>query len=241
MQSQKQWIVLVNRTQQGPFSESEIQEFLVDGSLKASDLGYLITGTKGFPEWKFLWQFPEFERRSATPDESQRPEPDRRTNPTEGQIQAKIDAQVPPEFRNQAQAVGLVPKKKPPEFQTVENALEEAAKWRRATMGLAAAFVLVLGAAAVSFFVSGSSPTATSPSVSASVAISPPAVIGQPPKAMAMPVERPMDVVVKRAPAQAPAQPSGAVSLAQPAEPVNTSFTTAIPIEIQNIDDEDYE
>lgn len=65
MGQSRRWIVLLNKAPKGPFVEEEIRELLAQGILRRNDLASVQDPTKK-GEWKLLWQFPEFDRRSAT-------------------------------------------------------------------------------------------------------------------------------------------------------------------------------
>jgi hypothetical protein len=60
-----QWIVMVNRIPRGPLSEDEILILFSKNLISRNDLAYLVpeNASEGTAEWKFLWQFPSFDRR----------------------------------------------------------------------------------------------------------------------------------------------------------------------------------
>lgn len=65
------WIVLIQKTARGPLSEAEIRSLLQQGLISVTDVAFRVDGVrKGNAEWKFLFQYPEFDRRKE-----KRPEP----------------------------------------------------------------------------------------------------------------------------------------------------------------------
>jgi len=98
MVSSKKWIILLNKSPRGPFSEDEIKELMTQGLLRPNDLGFLVP-QEGEPQdsaWKFLWQFSEFDSRLK---ERENPPPpavlEKRKPRSEAQIQKDIDEHVP--------------------------------------------------------------------------------------------------------------------------------------------------
>jgi hypothetical protein len=71
-QSPRRWIVLIQKSPQGPFSEEAIRELMKKGMIRHNDLAYLhgevTEGVKKPHDWKFLWQYPEFDRRKPQID-----------------------------------------------------------------------------------------------------------------------------------------------------------------------------
>ncbi|MFM8270470.1 MAG: hypothetical protein ACKN9V_09810, partial [Pseudomonadota bacterium] len=63
---QSQWVILINKSPRGPFVETEIKELLQKGTLRHNDLAFLVPETPGQEkaQWKFLWQFVEFDSRA---------------------------------------------------------------------------------------------------------------------------------------------------------------------------------
>jgi hypothetical protein len=59
--SQNRWIVLINKSPKGPLGADEINALIAQGIVKRNDAAFLVGGKK--TEWKFLWQFAEFDRR----------------------------------------------------------------------------------------------------------------------------------------------------------------------------------
>lgn len=65
----KRWIVIIDRAPKGPLSEEEVQTLITAKILRMNSIACRAPeeGGEKETEWKFLWQFPEFERRSAKP------------------------------------------------------------------------------------------------------------------------------------------------------------------------------
>ncbi len=60
----KEWIVLINRAPKGPLIQLEIQALIEEGILRRNDLACEVRKDKTEKtDWKFLWQYPEFDRR----------------------------------------------------------------------------------------------------------------------------------------------------------------------------------
>jgi hypothetical protein len=88
----------MNRIPRGPYAAEEISRFLDQGLLRATDLAYLSHDDPKAPhEWRFLWQFEEFERRKKGSDGLQPGQVPRQTLSTE-QIKGKILSQLPSEL-----------------------------------------------------------------------------------------------------------------------------------------------
>ncbi len=66
------WIVIINKSPRGPLTTHEVRELIQTKHLRYNDLACQIqtenTGEK--VEWKFLWQFPDFNRREGLVEES---------------------------------------------------------------------------------------------------------------------------------------------------------------------------
>ncbi|NBT58254.1 hypothetical protein EBT16_05670 [bacterium] len=96
--TQKEWIVLLDKSPRGPLSEEEIGELLSKGILRRIDLAFLVPETpgEGQAQWKFLWQFPEFDARQKAKDV---PPPaavlEKRQPKTEEQITGQIQENIP--------------------------------------------------------------------------------------------------------------------------------------------------
>lgn len=70
-QDQSTWVVLINKSPKGPLTEFEIRSLIEQGVLRVNDVAFRVDNTqKGQAEWKFLWQFVEFDRRrNETPED----------------------------------------------------------------------------------------------------------------------------------------------------------------------------
>ena len=70
MADDRKWVVLVQKVPRGPMDESEIQALLQQRLITHNDLAFLISikDPRAPSEWKFLWQFSEFDRRKPRPD-----------------------------------------------------------------------------------------------------------------------------------------------------------------------------
>jgi len=94
----KQWIVLLNKTPRGPFSENDIKELLRQGTLRPNDLGFELpeAGSGSQSSWKFLWQFAEFDSRLQNPQKTPPPAVlEKRKIRSESEIQKEVDAELP--------------------------------------------------------------------------------------------------------------------------------------------------
>lgn len=110
-QSQEiRWVVLLHKSPKGPLRSEEVEALLEEGLLRRNDLAFQIgvDGRTKLSDWKFLWQFPEFNRRGAMTPPSVLPAvipveeehaAERRNNarPTEEERAAAIAA-LPPEL-----------------------------------------------------------------------------------------------------------------------------------------------
>lgn len=60
------WIVLIDKSPKGPLTEAEIHALLEQGIVRTNDIAYRVEqNSGGKAEWKFLWQFSEFDRRNS--------------------------------------------------------------------------------------------------------------------------------------------------------------------------------
>ena len=93
------WVVLMNRVPRGPYEAADIHALIERGLLRAMDLAYIPGPAKDPLEWKFLWQFPEFERRKQlpanTPASPDQPSARVRRDMTETEIRSEIFARLP--------------------------------------------------------------------------------------------------------------------------------------------------
>ena len=80
------WIVILEKAPRGPLTTAEVQTLLSRGMLRMNDLALPVVpgAPKSRADWKFVWQFPDFDRRSAVPIEDntqEMPIPERRAEP----------------------------------------------------------------------------------------------------------------------------------------------------------------
>jgi|GEM_PF-1711322 len=95
----KSWIVLVNRSPRGPLTFDEVSSLLADNTLKRTDLALQVSkDSQEKSEWKFLWQYPEFDARAAqTPPELPNQKERRATVPN-ANVQKKVAELLPDEI-----------------------------------------------------------------------------------------------------------------------------------------------
>lgn len=91
------WIVLIDKTPRGPLDETEIKTLLSQGIIRSNDVAYQITQEPGKADWKFLWQFHEFDRRQER-NVPKGPVLERRTPRTENKIEEEKQAILPHEI-----------------------------------------------------------------------------------------------------------------------------------------------
>lgn len=65
----------MNRVPRGPYGEAELRALLDRGLIRVTDLAYIPSGDKDIREWRFLWQFPEFDRRKPKDEPTKKAEP----------------------------------------------------------------------------------------------------------------------------------------------------------------------
>ena len=67
-QGDKTWILILQKSPRGPFTETEVRELLENGVVNLNSFALEVSKSnpKARSEWKFLWQFHEFERREET-------------------------------------------------------------------------------------------------------------------------------------------------------------------------------
>ncbi|MBI3294476.1 MAG: hypothetical protein HYZ71_07065 [Deltaproteobacteria bacterium] len=87
MSGEIRWIVLIQKTPKGPFTTAEVESLIAQGLIRRNDVAFqtMEGEPKAHTGWKFIWQFPDFERRTpkATPQtpKPHEPQQDRRTTP----------------------------------------------------------------------------------------------------------------------------------------------------------------
>lgn len=95
----KKWFLILNKSPRGPFFEHEIKELLQQGLIRHNDLALLFEeGVQG--NWKFLWQYPEFDsrlnRKSSPPPEIL----EKRKPRTNEEIQKELENEVPLDLKS---------------------------------------------------------------------------------------------------------------------------------------------
>ncbi|MFM8314812.1 MAG: hypothetical protein ACKOA8_11050, partial [Deltaproteobacteria bacterium] len=102
----KHWIVLVNKAPKGPLSLEEVKSLLAEKIINRTDLALEVIedSAEKKTEWKFLWQYPEFDLRlqnaQANPSKTNStPTPENRRNSlSEEQLKSKVSQALPEEF-----------------------------------------------------------------------------------------------------------------------------------------------
>ncbi len=67
---QKKWVIIINKQLKGPFTAQEIEAMFNKNMLSRNDIAMVVDENVNDPfnrNWKFLWQFSEFERRKEQP------------------------------------------------------------------------------------------------------------------------------------------------------------------------------
>lgn len=92
----KTWVVLINRTPRGPLTEIEVRALLGQGLIRTNDVAYAVDEKGKGSDWKFLWQFAEFDRRLK---QDARPVAEKRA-PTPAPVLAKkLSDEIPEELK----------------------------------------------------------------------------------------------------------------------------------------------
>jgi hypothetical protein len=93
---------LVRKTPLGPFSESQVKEQLAKGFIRINDLAYQLPETKTTEpaEWRFLWQYKEFDRRRSENqnDPAVKPMVERRSPVNRERMEKEKFTQLSPEL-----------------------------------------------------------------------------------------------------------------------------------------------
>jgi hypothetical protein len=134
--AQKRWIVLVNKTPRGPLSEVEVRAMLVQGVLRHNDLAYCISSetSREKADWKLLWQFHEFDRRTPEAIAAAKAKGIEPRPPTE-----KREPVDPTELANQAKAelpedlVDIAPEDLLPRSRSMTTGGMDAVRWEDPT------------------------------------------------------------------------------------------------------------
>lgn len=101
-QHHKKWFLILNKTVRGPFSYEELKSLVEEGLIKRTDLALLVQEIEGESKkgnWKFLWQYPEFDSRSSKSPPPSLPSDDKRQVKTTDQVQQEIEENVPLDLR----------------------------------------------------------------------------------------------------------------------------------------------
>jgi len=99
----KHWIVLVNKSPRGPLSYEEVSTLLSEKILKRTDLALQVTenSQEEKSEWKFLWQYPEFDLRTQgqkPTDQAGSVKTERRVTRNPSDLKAKVAESIPEEI-----------------------------------------------------------------------------------------------------------------------------------------------
>ncbi len=99
------WIVLINRSPRGPLTFEEVSTLLKDNVIKRTDLALQISleNKESKSDWKFLWQYSEFDLRDKNDSAESSPknktlEYNRRSPSNENKLKAEISAILPDEI-----------------------------------------------------------------------------------------------------------------------------------------------
>jgi len=103
----KRWIVLVNNLPLGPLTEIQVQELLSQGKITVRDTAVLVGSGSKSPQtdWKFLWQFLEFDRREWGKEPIIPPTSERREPVNSDNLKIRALCTVPPDFQNTADII----------------------------------------------------------------------------------------------------------------------------------------
>jgi hypothetical protein len=99
----KHWIVLVNKSPRGPLTFEEVSALLNEKLISRTDLALAVSSEKSEEksDWKFLWQYPEFDLRAQRAKTNPPPldiKTEQRKVQNESEIQAKISSSLPEEI-----------------------------------------------------------------------------------------------------------------------------------------------
>jgi hypothetical protein len=105
VENSKKWVVLIDKSPRGPFTQDEIDELLSQGLLKRNDLGLLVsdptsTDSVELGSWKFLWQFSCFDLRLKSPTPPPPAVLEKRIEKSEAEIVQTIGAGVPLDLKS---------------------------------------------------------------------------------------------------------------------------------------------
>jgi len=99
----KHWIVLVNKSPRGPLTFEEVSALLNEKLISRTDLALAVSSEKSEEksDWKFLWQYPEFDLRAQRAVNNPPPldiKTEQRKAQNESEIKAKISSSLPEEI-----------------------------------------------------------------------------------------------------------------------------------------------
>lgn len=90
------WVLLIDKIESGPYDETEVHALLDEGLVRPNDIAYSYPSETPSPDWRFLWQFPPFERRrddvANEKEKEQESEKDRRQPEAEPERSSKVRA-----------------------------------------------------------------------------------------------------------------------------------------------------
>lgn len=157
----KNWIVLVDKSPRGPLSFEEVSALLDEKIISRTDLALFVSNenSEEKADWKFLWQYPEFDLRLKRTENSPPPlKLEKRKPQSSLQIQAQISDTLPEEIAmispedlivsvKKGRAKGPAPltfseKDEEEDSLSYAGARPGNAKWGFAVLGL---FVLLVG------------------------------------------------------------------------------------------------
>jgi hypothetical protein len=157
----KHWIVLVNKSPRGPLTFEEVSALLNEKIIKRTDLALVISteNSEEKADWKFLWQYPEFDLRLKRTEDNPPPlKLEQRQPQNSVQIKAQISESLPDEIAmispedlivsvKKGRAKGPVPlsfsdKEEEEDSLSYSGAQPGNAKWGYAVLGL---FILIVG------------------------------------------------------------------------------------------------
>ena len=93
----KQYIVLINKSPRGPFTESEVKRLIDESIVRRTDVAFEVdlNNPKASSPWRLLWQFPAFDRRAEM--KSSQPPAERRVEAPQATEEA-VRKTLPQEF-----------------------------------------------------------------------------------------------------------------------------------------------
>lgn len=99
---ESRWIVLIDKTPRGPLTQSEVRTLIEQKIVRVNDLASRIApapeGKKA--EWKFLWQYPEFDRRTKGERKASDGNENRRNDKPQEKLEEEKKHLLPEELAN---------------------------------------------------------------------------------------------------------------------------------------------